>query len=496
MPPCHHDTRTDSIPRLLVVVGNKSNNNSNNNSNNPSRETKKLPLHLQYSGISLTTTPGTRSHYNDGGQWEFISQELALIMGDRVQLRSLRSLYDAGVLTNVLKSIAILYSHQNSQYEPMEDTRQTSLETLAQFLADKGPCHAKLACLRTLLSPTKLSDETLRSCLNFVTQHQTIGVVDCPLELHYHILLWELYAIRNQMQKQSRCLIAQSEAVAQTMAGAAKSIAQVLESSVVPVMTQHLDTAGQRLKKRLHPQTPMTTKTGVVALTYSRAAKRASSGMRETARWTVHGIRDVATRGIQIAANRINEKKWGERIVPHQESREVFVAVGTVGLAGLGAAAIVGEAVFHSTCAVAMKSGEVIADIVGFQYGEAAGQAVQDAAETTGNVLQTVRHVIFLDCRALARGIAKNTGKSHVQHNNKIESPINPLFFMDSTKTAAIQAVRKLQLANDIADGRKTLDQTMIVDDELSPAIRHDDLLDVVEMSCQFCIIPLGFFWN
>ena len=492
MPPCDHDARTDSISRLFVVVDNKIKSNSNSNSN--SSERKRLPLHLQYSGLSLTTPPGTRSHFDDGGQWEFIAKDIAIIMGNKVQMRPLRSLYDAGVLTNVLISMAILCSMQNSKHEPMEETRQTSLETLVKFLAAKVPCHTKLACLRVLLSPIKLTDEMIRSCLNFVTRNQIGGDVDCPLE--HHTLLWELHAIRKQMQNQASSLIAQSEAVAQAVAGAAISISHVLEWSVVPVVTQQLDTAGQSLKKRLHPQIPMTTKTGVVTLTYSRAAKSASSGIRETARWTVHGIRDVATRGIQIAANQVNEKKWGERVVPHQQSRDAFVAVGTVGLAGLGAAAIVGEAVFHSTCAVAQKSGEVIADVVGFQYGETAGQAVQDAAETTGNVLQTIRHVIFLDCRKLARGIAKNTGKSHVQHNNEIENPINPLFFMDSTKTAALQAVQKLQHANAIASRRKTWDQNVDVDNQLLPVIQQNDLLDIVERSCQFCIIPLGLFWS
>ena len=70
----------------------------------------------------------------------------------------------------------------------------------------------------------------------------------------------------------------------------------------------------ERVKKRLSPRDDEPI--GIVTLTYTRAAKRASGGLRETARCTAHGIRDVSTKGITLAAERFGESKLGERIVP------------------------------------------------------------------------------------------------------------------------------------------------------------------------------------
>ena len=465
-------------------------NNSEEADNSMATRTR-LPLYLQYSGMSLTTrnAPSRRS----GQGWKPIAKELGQINGDKGSLRRIRSLHRAGVPKYILLSVACLLPlWNNCRHLSTEETaaRDASLETLALYFMDRdlSTLHAKLACMRILLSSQLPEDMPLPESTLFASfAFLTVPYSECPLP--DHILLCEIYAKCCHVT----CAVSRSKSVAQGLFGTAQSIAHLLTGSV-PVIGRGLDSMGEQVKKRIVPQPPMTTKAGVVTLTYTSTAKRASASMRETARMTVHGIRDVSTRCIVTAAKRFQEEQFGERLVPHKGCREIIEAAGTLGLAGLGAAAILGEAIFDTTKEVAQKAGEVTADVVGYKYGEAAGQAVQDATDTTGNLIQTCRYLVFLESRAAARGIAKNTGKLRSM-DQVVDREANPHFFMDPTKSAAIKAVVKLKKADATAIRKSARGSTGSEQPHTLAVIRDIGWVEATELSFQSCIVPLICFW-
>ena len=457
----------------------------------------RLPLHLQYSGLSLISPNLPRdTRPAQCKRWRALPSELETVLGDVDSLHFFRSLHGVGVPSNVLLSLANLVSRVRREDDPDgDDVREANVDTLAQYLVagNSSSFHGKMGTLRILLARSmqpRLNQFELLDCLHFVTNRRSM---ECPLP--DNMLLWELRAKCLHILDLRRLVApTRSETAVHCIAGAAKSVAHGLALSV-PVITVGLERTGDFVKERLVPQAPMTPRSKVVTLTYTSAAKRASGGIRETARWTVHGVRDASTKGIHLAAKRFDEEKWGERFVPNRTCRDMVVAAGTVGLAGLGAAAIVGEAIFDSTREVALKAGEVTADVVGYKYGEAAGQAVQDATETTANLIQTAHHLLFLEkSKAFAKGVAKNSlSRIQQDHSNAVvETQPKPLLFQDPTKTAAIKAVRNLKQATANAIRNEQLYQA-----EEQPHISTDILVDgmgeAAEMSFQYGIVPLVF---
>ncbi|KAI2489567.1 hypothetical protein MHU86_25013 [Fragilaria crotonensis] len=165
---------------------------------------------------------------------------------------------------------------------------------------------------------------------------------------------------------------------------------------------------------------------------------------------------DGVIKGSVIAADSIADAaKWVERglkrSVPVMHiglESAVLMAVGRVGIATFGAAAVVGEAVLETTKSVSQKTVSVTADVVRHKYGDQAGQIIQDGCDTTGNILTTIANVAMLESRVWSKSVAKNAGK--VQFRNQYdddeeeELPEDPLLFLDSTKAEAIAVVRRL----------------------------------------------------
>jgi hypothetical protein len=121
----------------------------------------------------------------------------------------------------------------------------------------------------------------------------------------------------------------------------------------------------------------------------------------------------------------LDQEGLGEKLVPNEGHRNMLVAAGTVGIASLGAAAIVGEAVFETTKAVAQKSALVAADVVRHKYGESAGRVVEDASHTTGNILRTVAHVAMLETTVLAKAVGKNACKVQARRSQESDESGN-----------------------------------------------------------------------
>lgn len=311
------------------------------------------------------------------------------------------------------------------------DERDEHVRAMACFFASSVSERAKLKRLRLLVrlvtpeeASWQLCDSILRDTLRFLTDRQ----FDWPHAQQHtaHVLLLELRAICLYEMEQTSLIIKNCQVAAGCIYGAARLMEYGL-SFTVPVIHLGIDLMGNQVKHYMTPA-PLHYKDstrGILIQTYTNVAKRATANMRETARLTAHTIRDTSTDKIHDLARRMEAQQWFPRIISHETSRNVLVAVGTVGIASLGAAAIVGEAVVKTTASVVGKSIEVTASVVRYKYGEYAGRVVEDASHATGNVLQTVAHVTMLETTVLAKAVAKNTVKvqaRRIQQDEEEES--------------------------------------------------------------------------
>lgn len=91
----------------------------------------------------------------------------------------------------------------------------------------------------------------------------------------------------------------------------------------------------------------------IVALDLSTNARRSTETVKEWTRSATDGLRNAAAESIQHLADQWEENKIGSHIIPMDEQRELCANIGKVGLAGLGATAVVAETIYNST-----KTGE------------------------------------------------------------------------------------------------------------------------------------------
>jgi hypothetical protein len=311
-----------------------------------------------------------------------------------------------------------------------QDEHDQHVHALASYFASSVSYDSKLARLRTLMTLVtphdaswQLEDSVLKDTLRFLTDRN----FDWPHPEHSaHVILLELRAMC-LYEKEGQSLVVQGgDVAAGCIVGAARLVEHGLAASV-PLIHCGLDLAGNQVKKLVTPEQepPFSPRAHVVTKTYTDAAKRATNGVRETARWTAHSLRDASTDSIHRIAQLLDQEGLGEKLVPNEGHRNMLVAAGTVGIASLGAAAIVGEAVFETTKAVAQKSALVAADVVRHKYGESAGRVVEDASHTTGNILRTVAHVAMLETTVLAKAVGKNACKVQARRSQESDEARN-----------------------------------------------------------------------
>uniref|UniRef100_A0A7S2UDS9 Senescence domain-containing protein n=1 Tax=Attheya septentrionalis TaxID=420275 RepID=A0A7S2UDS9_9STRA len=220
-----------------------------------------------------------------------------------------------------------------------------------------------------------------------------------------------------ELKKEDSQMIQGAEVAASYISGAARWVDKSLMSSV-PAMTSSIGVVGAFAKEHVEPmEKPMIMNRSdeVVTLTYSDAAKRATGGMRQTAQTAAVGIRDASTRGVHKLATKFEQEHLGEQLIPDKDWRDAVIATGTVGLATIGAVAVVAESLYETTKAVAQKTVSVTADVVGHKYGESAGKLVNDTGESAGNIVRTIKLVSMLSSgKTFTKSVAKNTGKTNV----------------------------------------------------------------------------------
>jgi hypothetical protein len=392
--------------------------------------------------------------------WEDVEDDLAITLENNPDsLQLFRSVHSAGVCErHVLQSLAYLSSStlsplqspvkvtndvDHAPFDATHECRYTdAVSTVADYLAQQQSTTdqtIKLACLRllmTLRSPIEagwqLQESVLANTVLFVTERSYEWEY---LDHSDQVLLWELRAIclneQERMVEQLGRIRRRGEFTATSISAGARFVEAGLLHST-NMVTSGMDETGGLLKTVLEPKYiepaisnsnthhAQKKSSGMATLVVTGAAKRVTNDARVTTKGLVMELRKVSTQGLQTAATKFQDGNMGERLVPHPESRMVLMAVGDVGMASLGAAAIVGEAVYNSTSAVVKKTADITVDVIEHKFGHSAGQVVRDTSDTAGNVLRTIASVAAFKGRILTKAIAKDVGKNHVQeYENK-----------------------------------------------------------------------------
>jgi hypothetical protein len=157
-------------------------------------------------------------------------------------------------------------------------------------------------------------------------------------------------------------------------------------------------------------------------LKLTNSTVQATDTLRESTKFVAHGIRNYSTKGINTIKNKWEEKELGKELIADDDLREVTVAAGRVGVATVGASAVVVESIFETTKAVLQTSVKVAADVAQHKYGGNAGKQVQGTGDAVGNILSSMTHVASLQGQVLTKVVARDAAKSHMddaaKHDN------------------------------------------------------------------------------
>lgn len=163
----------------------------------------------------------------------------------------------------------------------------------------------------------------------------------------------------------------------------------------------------------------------VVILKYSNGARRVSKRMKEKTEDITLSIRGAAAEAVVMISEKAEEVDVAGKLCPHSEGRDMLEATGKVAVTGLGAAAIVGEAIYDSTKVVAKKSCEVTTDVARLRYGENAAQLVENTGVVLGNAFRTLLLVTQIYGDNFTRAVARDSGKVKLNRQSSEKSVSN-----------------------------------------------------------------------
>ena len=149
----------------------------------------------------------------------------------------------------------------------------------------------------------------------------------------------------------------------------------------------------------------------------SSSTKRASEFANQSSKVVADSTVDTTLSGLSSLANKIEESTdKADQLSP--ESREIIKTAGKIGIASVGAVALVAEAVIETGRSLSSKTANVTADVVGHKYGSVAGEVAQDAADTYTNVLETMKNVTLASNGSkLVSKAAQNAGKNQIDED-------------------------------------------------------------------------------
>jgi len=156
----------------------------------------------------------------------------------------------------------------------------------------------------------------------------------------------------------------------------------------------------------------------VQALKYSNGARSVSKRMMKKTEDITLGIRGAAAEAIVMISEKAEEADFAGKLCPHREGRECLEATGKVAITGLGAAALVLDALYDTSRKVAKKGCEVTADVARHRYGESAGKLVENTGHVLGNAIRTLYLVNQMSGDNFTRAVARDSGKVKLNRQN------------------------------------------------------------------------------
>ena len=357
----------------------------------------------------------------------------------------------------------------------------------------------KFALVKTLiqcLSPGSWQsrDVMIHQTVEFLTSRQAEWEF---IENHSEaVLLWELRAMTLHCIDKSRQHVINrvattGDSAAIMISTSAKLIETGLVEKSVPAISRNIETAGTHVKGYIKPdEYPlMMDRDAVVAMVYSDAARRSSVSVLKGTKYAVGCIKEASSKGMQLISSKFEDRDvttYDSSDLLSPEGAAVVKAAGRVGMATLGAAAIVGEAVLATSQAVVRKTADVTVDVVRHKYGESAGQVVDDAGEITRNILGTLGNVALLEGSITSSSLSKEISKTHVnsEYTRAKESMgVLQLSALGMMKQSMHQARIKQQAENHKNKPVVLLKMTADTNDEESSSaivIRNHDEQDAV----------------
>lgn len=276
----------------------------------------------------------------------------------------------------------------------------------------------------------------------FWNQIAEIASVDASSSQHSS-RVWSDYDARRSKEidpKTIENIINTGDAISGHIFKAAKFAQDGLAQHVVPAMTSGIEKVGEMVIENTSSHVSTTEESDNGTCSVEEEGQEDMKGLiditdksvqttdyiRKGARSVAFGVRDFSTWGVQNMTEAWKEKELGKQMIPDDDVREVVVATGKVGLATLGAAALLTESVFETTKAVAQTSVKVASEVASHKYGNEAGTLVNNTGVAAGNVLRTVTHVAMLEATVLTKVIAKNTAKIEMEESSNDSSLNNP----------------------------------------------------------------------
>ena len=334
-----------------------------------------------------------------------------------------RILYDDGLHSAALLESAAFLSRRKRLMERDETYCYfENVATVAAYLSvGRAKRSLKAAVLRAImmcLSPIEAQwqvlDSVIEGTLDFVTQR---SIREWEYMDHTEtVLIWELRALSLRLLdcRQERVIrLAKTADVASVVISAGAKLVEEGVSRYSNTISGHIEYAGQQVKGRIpannHPI--MVDQDAVVALALADSLKQASKGVKEGTKIANDAIRHASVRGVQAISTKFEQEVTGDSLPV--ECREALRAAGKVGVATIGAVAIVGEALLETSRAVMETTASVTADVVQHRYGNSAGKVASDAGETAVNIVRTLGNV------AVVSGGAAGLATTAVRENAK-----------------------------------------------------------------------------
>ncbi|KAG7359117.1 senescence-associated protein [Nitzschia inconspicua] len=381
---------------------------------------RRIPSQIRLALLSLKRDHATA--------WEDMEDDLYILLNGNVQhLHEFRILFwklhdtlrTQQSATLLLRSLAYLCSQSANDMAAHDE----HMSRVAYFLSiGRDTVSIKLEVLTTLVtchSPPdaswQLKQEVVRGTFDFlITPDMEWEFMDghTAMTLLYELRAKCVRAIAVEQERIRRVAETGDEAAVLISAGAKLVELGIQRSN--KVLEGHIDSAGKKMKGwvEVDKDPLLRDRDAVVAMAFSDTAKRASIYAREGAKAAVSSLCDASISGLHMIGDKFGDKVFTDKLSP--EGREILKAAGKVGIATIGAAAIVGEALVETSRGVVSKTADVTADVVGHKYGLTAGEVAKNAAETAENVFRTIGSAALLDGSVLAKKVAKNVGKEQI----------------------------------------------------------------------------------